>query len=327
MPKTSFADIIEPSVFAEYVQNYTAEKSRLFQSGMIGTDDELNALVAGGGRKVNMPYWNDLSGDSEELSDSSSLTPAKITAAEDEAQKHYRGKAWSVNDMAGIIAGDDPMLAIADKVAAYWMREMQKNILVKSLTGVFSTALASTHVHNIALEDGDAATAANLISENAFIDGMGKLGDSWDNIVGLAMHSVPFRRLQKLNLIETEHLTDQNVTINRFLGREVLVDDGCATTAGGSSGTKYDTYLFGAGAFGFGEATHPKGAVETDRDRLAGDDILVSRRMFIMHPRGVAFTGTPAALTPTPAELATGSNWTKKYEDKQIRLVKLTTNG
>ena len=35
------------------------------------------------------------------------------------------------------------------------------------------------------------------------------------------------------------------------------------------------------------------------------------------------WVGTPAGVTPTNAELATAANWSKVYDDKDIRVVKL----
>jgi len=43
-----------------------------------------------------MPFWEDLSGDDEVLSDTEALTVGKITAAQDVAALLARGRAWSV---------------------------------------------------------------------------------------------------------------------------------------------------------------------------------------------------------------------------------------
>ena len=326
--KTKISDIIEPSVFAPYVIERTAELSRLVQSGIIGMDAQLDNLASGAGSIINMPFWDDLDGESEELSDSNSLTPDKITADQDKAIKHFRGKSWATNDLAKYLSGDDPMAAIGDLVAAWWARDMQKTVLLPTLAGMFGSALSSTHVLDLAIENGNAATEANLIGSDAVIDAAGLLGDHWDRIVAMTMHSKPFQRLQKLGLIETEQLQDQNITINRFLGREVIVDDGMPKVAGSTSGFKYTTYLYAKGAIGQGNGgPDTDEAVETDRDKLAGDNLLINRRHFILHPRGVAFTGSIAGVTPTKTELSTAENWTKKYEDKNIRVLKLVTNG
>jgi len=326
MAKTQIADVIVPEVFNPYVIQRTAELSALRRSGIISTNEELNRLAQSGGRLINMPYWDDLTGDDEVLSDSGALTPAKITAGQDVAVLLMRGKAWSVNDLAKALSGDDPMGAIADLVAAYWAR-MEQKTLIAILSGVFATATMAGAVKDIAIDDGAKATDANLIGAEAIIDAAYLLGDAADKLTAIAMHSAVYARLLKLNLIDTEPTNEQNIGWGTYLGKTVIVDDGCPVADGAVSGKKYTTYLFGMGAIGLGEGAAPV-PTETDRDSLAGDDVLINRRHYILHPRGVKFTdASVAGSSPTNAELANPANWERVYEQKNVRLVKLVTNG
>lgn len=330
MAKTLVSDVIVPALWVPYFRERSTELSRLFQSGIIFQDPEVQREVQGGGSIINMPFWQALSGESEGLADDSSLTVNNVTAAQDKAVKHFRGDARSWNHLAKYQSGDDPGQAIADAWANFWNRDFQKTILIPTLTGIFTTALSSTHVNDIASEDFDneGNQADFLIDSDAVIDTFGKLGDHWDFATGIAMHSVVFRRMQKLDLIEFSPISEQSIEIPRFLGREVIVDDGLPVEDGTTTGKKYTSYIFGRGSVGFGEQNlDPDEAFETDRDILASDTVLVTRRHFVMHPRGVAFTGSPAGATPTKAELKTGGNYTKKYEDKNIQIAALITNG
>lgn len=330
MAKTLVSDVITPELWVPYFRERSTEFSRLFQSGIVMDDPEVEEEVQGGGSIINMPFWQALSGTSEGLDDSGSLSVKNITGAQDKAVKHFRGDARSVNHLAKHMSGDDPAEAIADAWAQWWNRDFQKTVLIPTLKGIFASALSGTHVNDISTEDFDAASpqSDHLISSDAIIDTFGKLGDHWDLVTGMAVHSTVFRRMQKLDLIEFEPLSEQDIEIPRFLGREVIVDDGLPTESGDTSGTKYTSYIFGRGAIGFGEQNlDPDEAFETDRDILAGDTVLVTRRHFVMHPRGVAFTGSPAGHTPTTGELETGGNWAKRYEDKNILITKLVTNG
>ena len=88
-----------------------------------------------------------------------------------------------------------------------------------------------------------------------------------------------------------------------------------------SSGT-YDTYLFGPGAIGHADGTNSKVTeTETDRNTLSGEDILVNRRHFVLHPRGIKYVGTAAGGGPTNTVLATAASWSRVYEPKNIRIV------
>ena len=121
MAKTAVADIIIPTEFEKYAIERTAELSRFGQCGIVEYAPEFDALAAGGGREVKMPFWKDLTATRQLLSDSASLTVNKITSDQDIARIHNDAQVWSVNHLAKVISGDDPMQAIVDLVAAYFL--------------------------------------------------------------------------------------------------------------------------------------------------------------------------------------------------------------
>jgi hypothetical protein len=313
--KTIINDVIVPEVFNPYVIQRTAELSAFYQSGIIARTPELDRLASSGGRLLNMPFWEDLEGEDEVLSDQTALTVGKITADQDVAALLTRGRAWSVNDLAKALSGDDPMAAIGDLVADYWARRFQA-ILIKTLDGIFgdNATLMNTNQHDISGApdaDGD-----DVISAKTAVDAIYKLGDNADKLTGFAMHSATVAKLTKDDLIETIPPSEGKPAVRTFLGKPVVVDDSLPVSEG-----VYTTYIFGAGAFGWGEGGAPV-PVETARDALAGDDILVHRRHFILHPRGVAFQNKQVSgATPSNTELADYRNWKRVYESKNVRIV------
>lgn len=327
MAVTKISDIITPEIFAPYVIERTAEKSKLWASGLIEQNSQIDDVAGGGGTTAQMPFFTDLSGNSEVLSDSTPLTVNPIGTSKDIAVINHRGKAWGANDLAKAKSGDDPMAAIGDLVAEWWARDFQTT-LINILKGVFaSTTMASEHVLDLSIADGNAAVAANLISSGATVDALKKLGDQLDAISAIAMHSDIYYALVKQDEIEFEQPSEQDTIIQRYKGRSVIVDDALPKVAGATSGYVYSTYLFGMGAIAYGEGTPTEEAVETDRDILQGDSFLVNRRTFVMHPAGVKWQGTAAGASPTNAEFATAANWARVYTRKNVRLLCLKTNG
>ena len=309
--KTIIADVIVPEVFNPYVVERTAELSAFYQSGIIARNPELDRLATAGGKLINMPYWEDLTGDDEVLDDETALTPGKITAGQDVAALLMRAKAWSVNDLAKALSGDDPMRAIGDLVAAYWARRMQA-VAINTLAGVFGNAATGMAGNTC---DISAATDA-VISAKTTVPALYKLGDAADKLTGFAMHSATVAKLTQDDLIETIPASEGKPEVKLFLQKPVIVDDGMPV-----SSSVYTTYIFGQGAIGWGEGAAPV-PVENDRDSLAGDDILISRKHFLLHPRGVAFQN--AAVTgksPKNTDLANYLNWKRVYESKNIRIV------
>lgn len=308
MPKTTVADIIVPEVFNPYVVQRTAELSALYQSGIVATSDELNSLAASGGRLINMPFWNDLDGDDEVLSDVAALDVERITSGQDIAALLMRGKAWSVNDLAKALSGDDPMATIGQLVAGYWARRMQATLL-SILEGVFAAPSMAPNVY----DTDDRISADNTILA------IQCLGDAKSKLTGFMMHSAVEADLARQDLIDFVKDSTGSVEIPTYLGKRVIVDDGCPVANG-----VYTTYIFGQGAIGYGEGGAPV-PTETTRDALSGDDILVNRRHFLLHPRGVRWTDAAVAgSSPTNAELANPANWLRVYEPKNVRIVKYT---
>lgn len=325
MAATKISNVIVPEVFNPYVVEKTAELARFYMGGIISNDAQLNVLASQGGKLINMPFWSDLTGNDEVLTDSGSLTVNAITSGQDIAALHARGKAWGVNDLAKALSGDDPMMRIGDLVADYWARRMQQ-VLISSLTGVFLDNVAndsSDMVVNVAVET---TTGAVKFDGNLFIDGQATFGDAIGQLSGIAMHSNTYNYLKKTDNISFEKQSNGATEITTYRGLPVIVDDSLPKRAGTTSGYVYTTYLFGNGAFGFGQGQAPV-PTETDRDSLAGEDILITRNHFVMHPRGIKFTsGSVSGTFPTNTELAAAANWDRVYERKNCRIAAIIHN-
>lgn len=308
MPKTTVADVIVPEVFNPYVVEKTTELSALYQSGIVASSDELNSLALSGGRLINMPYWNDLDGEDEVLSDINALDVERITSGQDIAVLLMRGKAWSVNDLAKALSGDDPMQVIGQLVAGYWARRMQAAIL-SILEGVFAAPSMAPNVYN---------TDVRIDSDNMILASQ-CLGDAKSKLTGYLMHSAVEADLARQDLIDFAKDSTGSIEIPTYFGKPVIVDDGCPVANG-----VYTTYIFGQGAIGYGEGAAPV-PTETTRDALSGDDILINRRHFILHPRGVRWLDQNVAdQSPSNAELADPANWRRVYDAKNVRMVKYT---
>lgn len=319
MAVTKIANVVVPELFTPYVIRRTAELSRLVQSGIITANAELNNLITGGGKTLTMPKWNDLTGASEVLSETTPLTPDHISASAEVATVLYRGKAWGATELSGCLAGDDPMKAIGELVANWWVRDEQK-ILIKLLDGVF----AATDMADLVLNATTTVLDAKLI-----LDGKQLLGDAADKLTAIAMHSAVYTALQKLNLIQYIPNSRGEIVMPTYLGYRLIVDDSlpytpAVTDSGSEAPAKFTTYLFANGVIGRGEGTPASlTPVETDRDSLASTDYLINRRAFVLHPQGMKWKGTPAGETATNDELATGTNWQRVADKKQMGIVKV----
>lgn len=246
------------------------------------------------------------------LDDETAMSVNKIEAGLDVACVHVRGKSWGANDLASLFAGDNALEAIAEKTGTYWAVQKQK-VLCATLTGVFNSSSMSAHVNDISANTGD----TGIVSAEALIDTETLMGDNYDQITGIMCHSAVMQKLRKLDLIDTIPDSQSQRSLPFYMGMPVIVDDMLTPTDGA-----YPIYLFGEGVIAYNEGDGVQ-QVETDRDKLAGEDYLITRQQFTMHPRGIKWIGTPSGKTASNTELAVGTNWSLVDDIKNIGICKL----
>lgn len=329
------SDIIVPEIFTPYLIEATTQRDAFLSSGVVQPMAELDASE--GGDFINVPFFSaNLSGDFEVLTDSSSLTPGKITANKQVGVVLHRGRAFESRDLAALAAGADPMAAIATKVAAYVANQRQKD-LIKCLEGVFGGLTSNTGAAFIDLsfdKTGQTALGPRQVAKARAL-----LGDQGDKLTAVAMHSAVYYDLVERKAIDYITNTEARLstsatgasTINAiagsiasayagdnsvptFMGLRVIVSDDLAPTS-----TNYPVYFFTAGAIASGEQMALR--TETDRDILAKSDAMAIDLHYCYHPIGAKWGTT---VNPTQAQLATIGNWTKVYETKNIGIVRAT---
>jgi len=331
------SDVIIPEIFTPYVIEQTTARDAFLASGVVQPMAELNATD--GGDTVQVPFWKaNLSGDFEVLTDSTSLTPGKITADKQVGVILHRGRAWEARDLAALAAGSDPMAAIGDKVAAYVANQRQKD-LIKTLEGVFG-----------ALAGGDSPAFSALRFDTSGMTALGPrqvakarslLGDQGDKLTAVAMHSAVYYDLVERKAIDYVTNTEARgggtvattgiapvfggsiqgaygeVSVPTYMSMRVIVSDDLTPTS-----TNYPVYFFTQGAIASGEQLALQ--TETDRDILAKSDAMSIDLHYVYHPIGAKWGGS---ANPSPAQLATVGSWTKVYETKNIGIVRGTVTS
>ena len=345
-PLTQVADIVVPEVFTPYVQQLTEEKARLVQSGALARDALLDQLLGGGGLTFNVPSYRDLDNDADNVSTDDvadviaadygagtpatrlDSTPLKIETDQEIAVRLSRNNSWSSADLASALAGNDPMDAIASRVAFYWTRRLQA-VFIATWNGV----VADNGANDAGDYENDISGAVFVdgvtnFSAEAFLDAAVTMGDSMEDLTLVMVHSVVFNRMQKNNLIDFIPDARGEVQIPTFLGREVIVDDGLPVTT-----NVYDSWLFASGATRLGVST-PKVGTEVHREPLAGNgggqEILSSRVTWSQHPVGHAYTGTSPNGGPGNGsganDLQNAGSWNRVFpERKQVKFARLVT--
>lgn len=333
MATTRLTDVIYGPLFLPTTIQRIVTRSTIRTSGIASSDPQMQQFANAPGGSVEMPFWNDITGNSNVSSDdpAQNATPNKITQGQDSATKIRRNNGWQSANLVAAVLTEDPLDAVATLIADYWVREEQR-ILGQLLNGVFASAGMAGNVLDVASEDAT-ASGVNMdaeVSANAHA----LLGDQGLSLVAAMIHSRIYWNLHAARALEYGKDPVTGLDFTTWDGKTVIVNDALPRVAGATSGFKYTSYLFANGAIGYAEATGvggPKKPVELQEKADAGNgegvDTVWYRRHWVMHPRGVRWIGTPAGNSATDAELATGTNWNRVYDPKNVRIVAVITNG
>lgn len=330
MPETRIADIIIPEVFTPYVMEKSLNQNRFFQSGVLQPVESIVRFLANGGKTFNIPFWQDLTGATTVPSETVAATVDKIDTEKMIGIRQVREKVWGANNLAAALAGSNPSEAIAQRVAGFWAKGLEDN-LIYSLRGVFASNAqdnASDLINDISIADGAAATDANKISATATIDAVMKQGDMFQDITTIAIHSAVYATLVKNNLIDYIKDSDANIVFPTYMGLRLVVSDNMYYVAAGG-GFKYHSYLFKKGAIGFGSYGGPIRETELFRDPSIGGgrDLLYTRRQFCIQPLGFSWDKADnSAIAPADTDLYSADSWGRVYNLKNTGVVCLISN-
>lgn len=328
MAVTRITDIIVPEVLGKMVPAMLTDHMDLMRLGF-ATGDYKNSNITDGGSFVNVPFYGELSGDDELMTDDTSSVPGKLSTLKDIGVVCHRIKSWGSRDLAKILSGDDSMTEAGRQLAKYWGYRGQQ-ALINVLSGVFAatgplgTGATYPHVTDVAVTE---STAVKLSATQA-IATLQLMGQYFTGIDGWIMHSKVFLDLEAEKLItysETKN-PDDLVSMWRqpsFLGKPVVISDDVPVDTTTANYFKYTTYGLGKGSLYFG--TQKKMNPETDRDVLAKEDVLSCDFHFVPHLKLVKWG--VATENPTNAQLATATNWTLIAENhKFVKAIAIITN-
>lgn len=314
-------DILYHDEFVRYTRLEVLKRSKLAEAAVVQTDQTIAKVVAAagfGGTTIDMPYWNDIPGSTEDevQKNGEEIGLNYITAGQDVATVIRRAGGFVAADFEAILAGDDPMAVIKDRVAL-WQRVRRDVALAAVLEGVFAASSMSGLILDVTGANG---TAAQQVSLKNVMDCAQLFGDEKGKLTTLYMHSATATYLkQKYGTSALMPGADTPNKLERFNNYRVVEDDNVPLNP--ATGVTA-VYMFAPGAIC--EDNVPQlNPYEAARDAGKSINKLYVRDSYVQHVRGVKWKGTAAGTWPTNAELKTGTNWERVYPANVLRACKL----
>lgn len=328
----------DPDVFTDYIQEADPVHTSIINSGVLRVAPEISAVLTDKNNVFTVPNYTPLTGDAKNYDGETDNTPVEVAAAKQTGMAFRRMAAWKDQDFTRELTGADPLGDVARKVAYYQQKNNQKDLL-SVIDGVLTVDAMSSHVKDITADKGAGTTATptaeNRLSADTFLDAAQEaLGDNFDDLTMVAMHSRVYTNLLKLQLVNNIATTPDaysrgvqfGLLLNKYL---VMVDD--SLTSGTKDGvTTYTTYLLGEGAIATARNVRidRPNYVDYDPESKGGVNKLYTKWGMAMHPLGMSLDVSKIAKnSPTRVELGTKANWTKVWDAKNIKLAKIVSNG
>lgn len=347
MATVKLSDVIDVEIYGAIAAENNPEKTAWFESGVVVRTSEMDAKAVAEAELTNMPFWRDLDTTSEpNYSDDSdnSATPQKIVQAKMAAKRASLNNGWSARDLTKeMTMGQNPMDRIKDRTSRFWQIQWQKR-LIAATVGMYNANLAGNisagfgtngdMVVDISIDTGP-GTVVNWFDADAFNAARFTLGDHYNDLSAVLVHSTIMQRMLSNDLIDYIKESDGARSVPTFQGHRVIVDDGApvvATSSGG--GFRYTTVLFGSAAFAYGEGS-PLTPVEIDRNPAigsgGGEETLWERKTWLLHPYGHsnldAANNAGGGLWQNLADLQNAANWERTHYRKNVPIAFLVTNG
>lgn len=327
-------------------------KSALFNAGVITVDADLAEKVGmNTGRVFTTHFYRELPDPNDDANTAGPVYPddsdvdvpvVAMNSAEFTVTKNGPVVAFSkksIIDRFNYL--DDPLSGFTSQLQGYWSKYYDQ-YAIRTMSGVIADNVAndaSDLLHDIS-NAAAAPDTTNTVQPQTVIDAESLKGDAGDFNV-LVVHSKIFHSMRKQNLIDTIPASDGRVQFNLYQGKLLVVSDQVEVDMAGAYPV-YTSYLCGSDCFRYGSNLAGVIALETYRDpksgRGAGEDIVISRTQFALHPMGFSWldtvvsgsasAGLAAPIYPNWSDLMDATNWDRSAATaKHIPWVAIRSNG
>lgn len=338
MPRTGtfggFA--FDPEVFAEYMAEQPTWSNAIIASGILQEDSTIMDLIGSRGNVATLPFYKAMDiADYEPYNNDGNTDniPKEIRGGKQTAMLIQRMMAWKAKDFTKELTGADPMQHIANSVRNYYSQVWEAE-LMNIVNAVMKLDGMKSHVMDIA-STGDSVASGNSVNETTMIFAQQKaLGEAAGNFGIAIMHSLILAKYKAMGLVEYAKYNEENglakeVQLPTINGLVVVPSDRYTIDTSGAF-PKYITTIVGRGAILTAPKTNYEEPyyVDYDPESNAGVEKLYTKEGRVLHPNGFNLNvNNISSESPTKEELGTTNNWSLAFNEKNVRIGQIISNG
>lgn len=327
----------DPEVFSEFMSENPTWNDAIIASGVLAQDNTIMDLIGEKGNIATIPFYTPIDEqDSQALNNDGETdnTPVEITGKKQTCMLIQRMKAWKTKDFTKELTGADPMTHVANSVASFY-KQVRTRDLMTTVDAVLSLSGMENHITDLSLTGEGTVGDANKIDDTTLIFAQQKaLGDSADKMGLLVLNSYIYAKYKAMGLVDYNKYTianavEREVNLPTIGGFIPLVTDRFTVDTTGTN-LVYKTYMLGTGSVLTCDKTNYENPYYTDYDpeTSAGIEKLYTKQGYVLHPNGFSINSNKIAKeSPTNAELGAKANWSLAFNQKNIRMGVIKSNG
>lgn len=327
----------DPEVFSEFMSENPTWNDAIIASGVLAQDNTIMDLIGEKGNVATIPFYTPIDEqDSQALNNDGETdnTPAEITGKKQTCMLIQRMKAWKSKDFTKELTGADPMTHVANSVADFY-KQVRTRDLMTTVDAVLSLSGMENHITDLSLTGKGTVGDVNKIDDTTLIFAQQKaLGDSADKMGLLVLNSYIYAKYKAMGLVDYNKYTianavEREVNLPTIGGFIPLVTDKFTVDTTGTNPV-YKTYMLGTGSVLTCDKTNYENPYYTDYDpeTSAGIEKLYTKQGYVLHPNGFSINANKIAKeSPTNAELGAKANWSLAFNQKNIRMGVIKSNG
>ena len=339
---TTISDLWIPDIWLQTMREKQATFPSLLNSGVVVDNPKASELASGPGEVATIPFFKDITDQDDEIQveNAEPAVDNKITSGLMKAIACNRVCKSSATAFSAQLSGEDPVGEISAQMVQRRLKQRQKTLLAM-VRGSFGSAGASgvaAPLQTIRVdsfdESGDDATADQLMGVELFINAKSLMGELADDLMdgALWIHPTVLAALELADETSFDKASRGPWTIRTYRGIPIYVSESLAR-AGTTNGFVYETYLLAKGIIARGEKPQKTdvvdvAALQMEKKFGLNNEIIYDRTRFVLHINGMKWVGTPAAESPSNAELGTIANWNLVLTTaNRVGAVCIRTNG
>lgn len=313
----------DEEVFAGMMQEADYWRNPILASGIVREDSSIMDLIGEHGNVATIPIYkpldvNESGMDALNNDGDTNNTPVEVSGDKQTCMMIQRMKAFKAKDFTKELTGADPMTNIKSKIVGYYQQVWEKEMM-NIAQAVLAVNALKDHITDLGAKSIEAGTVYD--AEQA------ALGDMAGGLGLMVMHSMIYKEYQKMGLVDFDkyvigNVIQKEVTLPTIAGKHVLVTDRQTVTGTGAEAV-FNTYLFGEGAFLSCDKKNYENQYTTnyDPETSAGIDKFYTKQGKVLHPNGLSLAvDNIAKESPTYTELGTSTNYTLKFNTKNVKM-------